>query len=150
MAEAEQSYEVSIAADVEDCIDVLLDFERYPEWSSPILAARIETRDDAGRGHHVSFDLDMRIRTIRYTLAYSYDLPLHLAWKLVTGDLHDVEGSYQLQPERPGRVRASCRQRIDLGFWVPGPIRRMAERQALRDSVLEFKAEVERRRAAAS
>ena len=49
---------------------------------------------------------------------------------------------------------ASCRRpaprppagrRSELGFWMPGPLRRLAERTALKQSVDEFKAEVERR-----
>ncbi len=127
---------------------MLLDFERYPEWSSPILEAIVVTRDDAGRGEHVAFALDMRIRTIRYTLAYAYDLPTRISWSLVDGDLQAVDGAYALQ-DREDSVVATCEQEIDLGFWVPGPIRRIAERQGLRDSVLEFKSEVERRRAQA-
>lgn len=148
MAEADQTYDVTIDADVQTCVDTLLDFERYPEWSSPIVEATIETRDEAGQAHHVAFALDMRIRTIRYTLAYEYDLPSRISWKLVGGDLNDVEGSYLLEARDKGGVHATCRQNIDLGFWVPGPIRRMAERQALRDSVLEFKTAAEARRAA--
>ena len=147
MAEALQSYDVIIDADVDSCIDVLLDFERYPEWSSPIVEATVLRRDEAGRGEHVEFALDMRIRTIRYTLAYTFDLPRRISWTLAGGDLAGVEGSYDLETTGDG-VHATCRQQIDVGFWVPGPIRRMAERQALRDSVLEFKAEVERRSAA--
>ena len=146
MAEALQTYDVVIDAGIEACLEVLLDFERYPDWSSPILEAEVLSRDDEGRGHHVSFALDMRIRTIRYTLAYEYtrasEDTARLSWGLVEGDLSAVEGSYDLQAE-PGGIRATCRQQIDLGFWVPGPIRRIAERQALRDSVLEFKGAVE-------
>lgn len=146
MAEALQTYDVVVDAGIEACLEVLLDFAHYPDWSSPILEAEVLSHDDAGRGHHVSFALDMRIRTIRYTLAYDYPGPSRLEWRLVDGDLSGVEGSYELE-ERDGGVHATCRQQIDLGFWVPGPIRRIAERQALRDSVLEFKAEAERRHA---
>ncbi len=147
MAESIQSYDAKIDANIESCIDVLLDFEHYPAWSSPILDAEILTRDKSGRGEHVKFSLDMRIRTIRYTLAYAFQLPRAITWTLVDGDLSSVNGSYQLD-QIPGGVRATCRQEIDIGFWVPGPIRRIAERQALRDSVLEFKAEAERRNTA--
>jgi hypothetical protein len=87
----------------------------------------------------------MRIRTIHYTLDYSYDLPARAFWKLFEGDLTDVAGSYHFEALSADRTRATCTQAIDTGFWLPGPLRRMAERQALRDSVLEFKAEVERR-----
>ena len=89
----------------------------------------------------------MRIRTIRYTLAYEYRLPQLVRWHLAEGDLANVAGSYEFETNDE-EVLATCRQEIDLGFWVPGPIRRIGERQALRDSVLEFKKEVERRRAA--
>jgi len=146
MAEALQSYEVTIDAGIDLCLEVLLDFARYPEWSSPILEAEVLTTDEAGRGHHVAFSLDMRIRTIRYTLAYEYELPTRVRWQLVDGDVANVVGSYLLE-ETAGGVRATCQQEIDIGFWVPGPIRRIAERQALRDSVIEFKTEVERRAA---
>lgn len=148
MAEPLQSYDVTIDAGIDACVEVLLDFPRYPEWSSPILEAEVLTTDDAGRGHHVAFSLDMRIRTIRYTLAYEYELPTCVRWHLVEGDVTNIVGSYSLEESGDG-VRATCQQEIDIGFWVPGPIRRIAERQALRDSVIEFKAEVERRSASA-
>ena len=53
MADAEQTFVTEIAADVADCVDVLLDFERYPDWSGPITSARILERDDEGRGRDV-------------------------------------------------------------------------------------------------
>ncbi|MDG2307369.1 MAG: SRPBCC family protein [Candidatus Binatia bacterium] len=145
MAEAPQEYEVEIAANIDGCIEVLTDFEQYPVWSSPILEAKILTQHPDGRAHHVGFALDMRIRTLRYTLAYEYDLPSQISWSLLEGDLTNVSGSYRLEGTPQGHVIATCRQEIDLGFWVPGAIRRMAERQALRDSVLEFKTQAEQK-----
>ncbi|MBM4270411.1 MAG: cyclase [Deltaproteobacteria bacterium] len=145
MAETNQSYSAEVDATVDDCIAVLLDFERYPDWSTPILEAKIEETDAEGRPRRVAFALDMRIRTIRYTLEYSYALPRRLTWELVAGDLSGVQGAYDLEPLPDGRSRATCTQEVDLGFWLPGPLRRMFERQALRDSVLELKAEIERR-----
>jgi hypothetical protein len=145
MAEAEQSQSAEVEAAIEDCVDVLLDFERYPEWSAPITAARVLSRDAEGRGSEVEFELDMKIKTLRYTLRYEYDLPRRATWTSSGGDVKSVEGSYEFEPLGTGGVRATCSQAVDLGFWVPGPVRRIAERQALRDSVNEFKAEAERR-----
>ena len=42
-------------------------------------------------------------------------------------------------------TEATCSQSVDVGFWIPGPIRRMAEAKALRDSVEEFRKAVETR-----
>lgn len=145
MADAEQTFSTEIAAGLEHCADVLVEFERYPQWSGPITRACVLERDAQGRGSKVEFELDMRIRTVRYVLAYAYDLPRGASWRMVEGDVTSVEGSYQFESLAPGRTRATCRQSVDVGFWIPGPLRRIFERQALRDSVLEFKAEAERR-----
>ena len=145
MSVSSQSESVEIDAPREVCAEVLLDFERYPEWSGPITEARVLERDGDGRARRVAFALDMRIRTVRYTLEYAYDLPECARWHLVEGDLAAVDGRYELEELGPGRTRATCTQAVDLGFWVPGPIRRLIEGQALRSSVAEFKAEAERR-----
>lgn len=148
MAETEQGYTAEVDADVADCIEVLLDFERYPQWSAPITSTRVLSRDDAGRGRDVAFELDMKIRTVRYTLTYEYDLPSRLRWSLREGDVASVDGSYEIREIGSGRARVTCRQAIDVGFWIPGPLRRVFERTALRDSVHELKAAAERRAAA--
>jgi hypothetical protein len=145
MAETSQTYSAEVDASIDDCIAVLVDFEHYPDWCTPILEAKVLTRDESGRGQRVAYALDMRIRTIHYTLEYSYAFPTRMTWRLVEGDLSDVQGAYELESLADGRTRAACTQEVDLGFWIPGPIRRMFERQALRDSVLELKAEAERR-----
>ncbi len=148
MADAEQTYETIIDADRKTCAEVLLDFESYPTWSGPIVEAEILTRDDAGRGLRVAFGLDMKIRTIRDTHEYRYCVPEANQRSLVGGDVSNVEGSYVLDALSDEQTRAICHQSIELGFWVPGPLRRMAERQALRESVLEFATEAVRRAAA--
>jgi hypothetical protein len=145
MAEAEQSYMTEVGASVDDCCAVLLDFERYPAWSGPTTACKVLERDSEGRAIVVEMTLDMKIRNVRYVLAYEYDLPRRADWHLVEGDVTNIVGSYEFEAIDGKRTRATCRQAVDLGFWIPGPLRRMIERQALRDSVHEFKAEAERR-----
>jgi hypothetical protein len=145
MAEAEQSYTAEVNASIDDCCAVLLDFERYPQWSGPTTAARVLQRDADGRAHHVEMTLDMKIRNVRYVLEYSYEMPSRATWRLVEGDVTAIDGSYTFEKLDEQHTRATCRQSVDLGFWVPGPLRRLIERQALRDSVLEFKGEAERR-----
>ncbi len=88
----------------------------------------------------------MSIKTLRYVLEYDYDPPHGATWRLVEGDLAGVEGSYRFEP-RGTKTVATCTQEIDLGFWVPGFLRRTFEQKALRDSVEEFRAAVETRAA---
>jgi hypothetical protein len=104
-------------------------------WSSAI---------PTGSHGKVAFALDMMIRTVRYTLEYTYDPPRGARWRLVEGDIKSVEGSYRFDPAGDG-TEATCSQSVDIGFWIPGPIRRMAEAKALRDSVEEFRKAVETR-----
>jgi hypothetical protein len=147
MADTEQSFATDIAASIDDCVAVLLDFKSYPSWSSPITACRVLETDAEGRGRIVEFELDMKLRTVRYVLEYTYDLPAAARWRLLEGDVSAVDGAYRFESLGPNSTRATCRQAVDLGFWIPGPLRRVFERQALRDSVTELKAEAERRAA---
>ena len=145
MAETRQSFTTDIEASPEECFETILDFAAYPNWSSVITAASVREVDDDGAPRIVEFELDMTIKTIRYVLEYTASPPERLDWKLVEGDVAGVEGSYLFEAADE-KTRTTCEQAVDLGFWVPGPIRRIAEQKALKDSVLEFKAEVERRK----
>lgn len=143
MSATRQSESIEIEAPRDRVLEVLLDFEHYPTWSDPILEARtLETNAD-GRGTRVAFALDMKVRTVRYTLAYTYALPESFSWKLVEGDLRDIEGCYHLDALEDERTRATCEQAVDPGFWIPGPIRRIAESTALRSSLEELRRAVE-------
>jgi ribosome-associated toxin RatA of RatAB toxin-antitoxin module len=142
--DAAQEVVVEIAASLTECFAIILDFERYPDWSSAVAQARILERDRAGVGRIVEFHIDMKIRSVRYVLEYAYKKPTELTWHSVDGDVEAIEGYYRFRKLGPARTEATCRQEIQLGFWVPGLLRKMAERTALRQSVNEFKAEVER------
>lgn len=146
MSDFAQTYSTEVAASVDACFAVLVDFEKYPTWSSPITSCRILDRHPDGLPRRVEFHLDMTLKTIRYVLEYRYERPHGATWKLVEGDVKDVEGSYRFEPHG-ARTRATCTQSIDLGFWLPGFIRRTAEQKALRDSVEEFRAAAEARAA---
>ena len=142
--EVPQSYTATVAGTVDDCFAVLTDFESYPKWSSVIRKCRVLDRHPDGLARRVEFILDMTIKTIRYVLEYTYERPRGATWHHVEGDVKDVEGSYRFD-ETPSGVQATCSQAVDLGFWVPGFIRSLAEAKALRDSVEEFKRAVETR-----
>jgi ribosome-associated toxin RatA of RatAB toxin-antitoxin module len=148
--DAAQEVVVEIAATPAQCFEVLLDFERYPEWSSAVTGARIVARDAQGVGRIVEFLIDAKVKTIRYVLEYAYKKPSQLTWKSIDGDVQSIEGAYRLRKLGADRTAAACRQEIKLGFWLPGPLRKLAERTALTQSVTEFRDEVERRLAAAA
>jgi ribosome-associated toxin RatA of RatAB toxin-antitoxin module len=137
-----QSYTTTIARSARDCFAALVDFERYPDWSSPITVCRVLERHPDGLAKRVEFELNMTIKTIRYVLEYTYEPPHGADWHLIEGDLNGVEGSYRFE-EGPDGCRTTCSQAIDLGFWVPGFIRSTFEQRALQESVEEFRRAVE-------
>ena len=145
MADFAQSYSALVNGSLEDCFAVLTDFSAYPDWSGPVTECRVVDRHPDGLARRVAFALDMTLKTLRYVLEYTYEPPHTARWHLVeSGDVKNVEGSYRFE-KAGSQVRATCSQSIDLGFWVPGPIRRPLEQKALRDSVEEFKRAVEQR-----
>ena len=145
MSDYRQSYSVEVDGSVADCFAVLTDFAAYPDWSGPVTECRVVDRHPDGLARRVAFTLDMTLKTLRYVLEYTYEPPHTARWHLVeSGDVKNVEGSYRFE-KAGNQVRATCSQTIDLGFWVPGPIRRPLEQKALRDSVEEFKRAVEQR-----
>ena len=143
--EGEQEFSTEVGASVTQCFNTLVDFDAYPEWSSPIQSTAVLERYSNKLARLVEFELDMKLRTVRYVLEYEYEKPHRLVWQSRDGDVESVEGSYTLEKLGPKKTRATCRQKIVLGFWVPGPIRSMIERSALKQSVLEFKAAAEKK-----
>ena len=144
MADVQQSFATPIDAPLALCYTAIGDFEAYPTWSSPITSITVLDRHPDGQARHVEFVVDMKLRLVRYVLAYTWHPPNRLTWQMVEGDLADIEGSYVFAAEGPDRTTATCSQAISLGFWVPSLILRPLEQTALRQSVLEFKTEAER------
>jgi hypothetical protein len=148
MAEVQQSFSTPIDAPVALCYSAIGEFEAYPTWSSPITKIDVLDRHPDGQARRVEFEVDMKVGTVRYVLEYTWHPPNRLTWKMTEGDLADIEGSYVFETDGPTRTTATCSQAISLGFWVPSLILRPIEQTALKQSVLEFKAEAERRAAA--
>ena len=149
MAVEEQEFSVEVEASQAECFKAILDFERYPEWSSAIQKVAVLERDAQGVGKVVEFRIDMKFKSIRYVLDYRYRKPSQLTWHSVDGDVESINGAYKFEKIDADRTNVTCRQAISIGFWVPGPVRKLLERTALRQSVMEFKADVEKRRAGA-
>jgi ribosome-associated toxin RatA of RatAB toxin-antitoxin module len=139
----EQEFSTEVTASMEQCFATITAFEQYPDWFASIEETRVLDRHPDGLAKRVEFYIDMTLKTIRYVLEYHYEKPTRLTWKAVDGDLEAIEGDYVFEKLGPRRSRVTCRQSVSLGFWVPGPIRTLLERQALQQSVLEFKAAAE-------
>jgi len=140
-----QSHTEIIKASIDICFDTIVDFARYPEWFNGVTTAEIEEAEAVAGTWRVAYTLNMIIKTISYTLAYHSERPTLLTWRSVAGDIAAIEGIYQLVKLEDGITEATCTQSIDVGFWIPGPLKRTFEHSALAESVREFKAAAEAR-----
>ncbi|GIW40586.1 MAG: hypothetical protein KatS3mg076_1163 [Candidatus Binatia bacterium] len=135
-----------VQASPEECFATICDFSAYPKWATGVRRTHVRELDGEGRPKLVEFELEIPLRTVRYVLEYSYEPPRRLRWRSVEGDVDSIEGEYVFDPEPDGSTRATCRQAVSLGFWIPGFLRERLEKEALKRSVLEFRQEAERRK----
>jgi uncharacterized membrane protein len=137
---------ITIQAPVERCLEVLTDFERYPEWASNLTSAEVVERDDLGRALVVEYKAEAMGRTTTYRLRYDYaGAPSRLAWQLESGDIQrELDGLYDLRPaDEPDTTEVGYELAVDLIMPIPGFVKRRAETMILTYALDELKARVE-------
>jgi uncharacterized membrane protein len=127
----------------QQCFDALVDYESFPSWQRAVRAVEVVTRDSAGRGEQVSFEIDAKVKTIHYTLRYSYEPPHMITWDYVEGDVKDVDGEMVLEDRGDGTTLATYSLALDPGVWLPGPVRKVLTDQVMKGSVEDLKKRVE-------
>jgi ribosome-associated toxin RatA of RatAB toxin-antitoxin module len=137
------AYSAVIQASPEDIVKVLLDFESYTDWQSGMLECTVKERDDQGRATLVEMHVDAKIKKIRYTTRYFYDLDHgKLGFDLVEGDLKECTGRYQLTAQGDGSTTVSIDITTEVGFFVPGPMKKLIRDQSLKNSMRDLKKRV--------
>jgi len=92
-----EAKEIVIAAPIEKLYGVIVDYPRYPEFVPGIRSCKVR---DAGAEKQVEYELDLGVKTIRYTLRMLEVRPRQVSWSLVKGDWMKVSnGSWELTPE---------------------------------------------------
>jgi ribosome-associated toxin RatA of RatAB toxin-antitoxin module len=100
---AEVRKEIVIEAPVERFYDLVVDYERYPEFVPGIKACRI--LDGAGP-KRVEYELDLGVKRIRYVLRMEEERPRRVAWSLVSGEWMKVSNGSWALADDGGRTRA--------------------------------------------
>ena len=135
--------QIQVLASPGDCFDALTDFESYPDWQEAVKECAVRSRDSSGRGRRVSFVIDAKVKSVAYTLDYSYEEPHLITWDYVEGDVNEIGGEYVLEDLGDGTTLATYTLRIDPGVWIPGPLAKVLNDQVMRRSVDDLKARVE-------
>ena len=144
MAADKDAYTETISAPQDKIVATLLDFEHYTEWQSGMLECTVKERDEEGRGTLVELYVDAKIKKIRYTTRYWYDLDNgRLGFDLVEGDLKECTGAYTFEPMDDGATtQVSIDITTEVGFFVPGPMKKLIRDQSLKNSMRDLKKRV--------
>jgi ribosome-associated toxin RatA of RatAB toxin-antitoxin module len=132
-----------IDATPQQCFDLLTDYERLPEWQGAVRSASILERDEQGRGAVVEYEVDARVKTVRYRLRQVYDEPERLASEYLGGDFRDFSGEWRFVPLEDGRTRAELDLQIDPGRFVPAPVRSVIADAVMRRALRDLKTHLE-------
>ena len=91
------SQEILIDAAPEVLFDVIVDYDRYPEFVPSVKGCRV-TRN--GGEVRVQYEVDLGLKRIRYVLRHREERPRHVSWSLDSGEWMKVSnGSWDLAPE---------------------------------------------------
>lgn len=103
--------QVLIDVPIEKFFDIVVDYERYPEFVPGVRACRVR---DGGGEKHVEYELDLGVKRIRYVLRMAEQRPTRVSWSLVSGEMMKVSnGSWDLTAEG-GKTRARYSVEIQI------------------------------------
>jgi uncharacterized membrane protein len=131
-----------IAAPADKIIAALTDFESFPEWQSAVMECEVLERDDEGRGSLIRMKVDAKVRKVEYVVRYTYDLPHAFSWEQVSGDLKENTGKYTFAPRDDGGTDVTVDIVAEVGFFVPGPMKKLIREQSLKNSIRELRKRV--------
>jgi hypothetical protein len=130
-----------------DVLEVIADFEQYPDWTGAVKQVTVLERLPDGRGSKVRFVLDAGAIRDTYVLEYTWDFDKvgtgTLSWSLVESTvLKALDGAYVLSAVDGGTdVRYSLA--VDLRIPMLGMLRRKAEKAIIDAALNELKKRVE-------
>ena len=136
------SQETVVAAPAERIMDIITDFEAYPDWAEAVRDIEIRATDEDGRPERVWFHLDAKVMEIEYVLEYEYADDA-LRWHLVEGDqFRKLDGEYLLIPDGD-HTRVRYTLEADLAMSLPGFLKKRAAKQILETGLGELKRRAE-------
>ena len=141
---AEQtSSSIVIDAGPAEVMEVIGDFEAYPEWAKGVKRAEVRS-ESGGWADEVFFVLDVAPIKDEYTLAYEWDGYDEVTWSLVEGKvLTSMDGAYTLRDRGDGSTEVTYRLALDLSIPLIGMIKRKGEKMIIDTALKGLKKRVE-------
>ncbi len=135
-----------IEAPLEDVMEVIEDYEAYPEWAD-VRTVDVRERGEGGRATEVAFEVDVPVLgKASYTLRYQYAPgDTGLSWTSIEahGAVREVRGEYLLTDLDDGTTKVVYRLAVELGPLVPGFIRTEGAKRVIENALERLKRRVE-------
>jgi uncharacterized membrane protein len=139
----EVSEDIVVHASTDEVMEVIADFETYPDWQSEMKEAEVLETDEDGWGTKARFLLDAGILQARFTLVYTYT-EYEMRWRLVDGDkLRRNDGVYALEDLGDGTTRVTYRVDVEPTVPIPAVLRRKAAQRVVHSALRDLKHRVE-------
>ena len=136
----------TIEASAEDIMEVLTDFEAYPEWTD-VRKTEVAKKDKQGRATEVRFEVSQFGITTKYTLSYRYSAAAGgMTWTTKSvdeGPVKDIRGEYVLEELDADETEVTYRMSLELGRKLPGFIMKRGEKMIIRNALDGLKKRVE-------
>ena len=135
-----------INASPEDVMEVLTDFDAYPDWAG-IKKVEIKKKDSKGTPKEVYMEVSQMGMEAKYTLSYTYAAKNGgMSWTTMeaSGALKDLQGEYVLEPSGDS-TKVTYQMSIEPAVRIPGFIKRQIEKQVVNTALGGLKKRVESR-----
>ena len=140
--------EIDINATPEDILEVITDFEAYPQWAQGVKKAEVKKTDSQGRPTEVYMEVGQMGFNASYTLTYKYKAKNGgLSWtsKDASGAVKSLKGEYDLEETDEETTHVTYRMTVEPAVKLPGMVRKQAERMVVGTALGGLKKRVEGR-----
>ena len=134
---------IVVNADSDTIMDVIADFDAYPEWQDEIKEVEVLVTDADGWGTRVRFKVDAMITEANYVLDYTYE-DAAMRWTMVEADkLKSQAGSYELTDQGDGTTLVTYNLELEPAIKVPSMIRKQGTKRIANAALKSLKRRVE-------
>jgi ribosome-associated toxin RatA of RatAB toxin-antitoxin module len=138
---------ILIDASPAEVLDVIADFESYPDWAGEVKQVAVLTEEGDGWADQVEFTLDAGAIKDTYVLDYDWDGVEDgtgvVSWTLVSATiLRSLDGSYTIAADGD-RTRLTYRLAVDIKIPMLGLLKRKAEKVIIDTALSGLKKRVE-------
>ena len=128
-------------------LDVIADFDNYPEWASEVKKVAVISEDGDGWASQVEFTLDAGALKDTYVLEYDWDVAEDgtgvISWTLLSAHvLKAMNGSYTLEAQGTATA-VTYRLSVDVKIPMLGMLKRKAEKVIIETALKALKKHVE-------